>query len=217
MPRDAFHQELATLDSLIRQMGDLDEQALSYALVALSTRDDTAVREALARERLINELQVTVRTRVTTAIALQAPVAGDLRDLTAVQLIGIELERIGDYARHVATHARHVLQEDSLPFRDAVVSLGEQAHTQLLAALECFSARDSDRARAISQADDTIDHAYRAVLTQLMAEMEHDPSHIVPLSELLFTAQAVERIGDRVTNICEDIIFMVTGNIEALN
>jgi len=217
MTREAFHQELREIEELVIQMASLVEAAVARAMQALAERDALLADEVVAADGAVNELQRSVRNRCLSVMARQAPVARDLRELTTVQLVINELERMGDHAVGIAKQALRLRDSEPLPTVADLQELAKLVRAQVHAAIQAFVEVNVQEARDICRRDDEVDHAYRSIFSSLLDRMAHDPSHVPAATSLLFVAHDLERIGDRVTNICEDVIFMVTGEIEELN
>ena len=216
MTRDAFHQELHRLEEAVVQMATLVEAALDSAVQALIQRDVELAKQVIAGDATVNEHERTIRTKAVGVMARQAPVARDLRALVTIQLVSSELERMGDHAVAVAKNAIRLAE---LPPIKAVVDLPELAkvvHQQLHDAIQAFVEVNVVAARQICVRDDEVDHLYHQMFEELLGSLR-DAENVPQATSLLFVAHGLERVGDRVTNICEDMIFMVTGEIEELN
>lgn len=216
MTRDAFHHEVDELEEAVVQMAVLVETAIANAVQALIQRDGLLAQEVIDGDDRVNEHQRSLRNRTFGVIARQAPVARDLRELVTIQLIINELERMGDHAVGVAKNA---IRLSSQPPVKAFVDLPEMAkliRQQVRDAIQSFVDVNVVEARAICARDDEVDHLYHQIFDELLASMR-DSENVPQATSLLFVAHDLERIGDRVTNICEDVIYMVTGEIEELN
>lgn len=216
MTRDAFHHELDELEEAVVQMGTLVEAAIASSVQALIQRDVNLAQQVIDGDAAVNEQQRSIRNRTFGVIARQAPVARDLRELVTIQLVINELERMGDHAVGVAKNAIRLAAQ--APVR-AVVDLPEMAklvRQQVRDAIQAFVDVNIVGAREICSRDDEVDHLYRQIFEELLASMR-DADNVPQATSLLFVAHDLERIADRVTNICEDVIYMVTGEIEELN
>ena len=217
MPRDTFHQDLREIEESVITMATLVERAIAQAMQALMRRDMALAEEVIARDAEVNELQRSIRSRGANLIALQAPVARDLRELITVQLVINELERMGDHAVGIAKQTLRIRDYETPPIAHELNELARLVREQVRACIQAFVDVNVQQAREICQQDDEIDHQYRAIFNEALALMTRD-SALAPLAtSLLFIAHDLERIGDRVTNICEDVIYMVSGQIEELN
>jgi phosphate transport system protein len=216
MTRDAFHHEVNELEEAVVQMAVLVETAIANAVQALIQRDGVLAQSVIDGDDRVNEHQRTIRNRTFGVIARQAPVARDLRELVTIQLIINELERMGDHAVGVAKNA---IRLSAQPPVKAFVDLPDMAkliRQQVRDAIQSFVDVNVVEARAICTRDDEVDHLYRQIFEELLTSMR-DSENVPQATSLLFVAHDLERIGDRVTNICEDVIYMVTGEIEELN
>lgn len=216
MTRDAFHHELDELEEAVVQMGTLVEAAIANSVQALIQRDESLAEQVVSGDDLVNEHQRSIRNKTFGVIARQAPVARDLRELVTIQLVINELERMGDHAVGIAKNA---IRLASQPPVKAVVDLPEMAklvRQQVRDAIQAFVDVNIVGAREICTRDDEVDLLYRQIFTELLNSM-HDADNVPQATSLLFVAHDLERVADRVTNICEDVIYMVTGEIEELN
>ncbi|MGZ3583463.1 MAG: phosphate signaling complex protein PhoU [Ktedonobacterales bacterium] len=217
MTREAFHQELREIEETVIQMAALVEGAIARAMQALLRRDTLLAEEVRSGDLTVNELQRNIRNRCISVMARQSPVARDLRELITVQLVITELERMGDYAVGIAKQAMRIKEYEPLPNAGDMNELAKLVREQVRAAIQAFIDVNVQMARDICVKDDEIDHEYKALFSELLGVMTHDPNTVPQGTALLFVAHDLERIGDRVTNICEDIIYMVSGEIEELN
>ena len=217
MTRDAFHQELREIEEAVIQMATLVESAIARAMQALSRRDILLAEDVIASDSAVNELQRSIRNRCISVMARQAPVAKDLRELTTVQLVINELERMGDHAVGIAKQAQRLSEYEPLPTIGDLTELAKLVREQVRQGIQAFIDVNVQAARDICDKDDEIDHQYRTIFTDLLDRMTKDASVVPAATSLLFVAHDLERIGDRATNICEDVIYMVTGEIEELN
>lgn len=217
MTRDAFHQELREIEESVIQMASLVENAIALAMQSLSRRDPQAAEEVIAGDATVNESQRSIRSRCISVIALQAPVARDLRELMTVQLVINELERMGDHAVGIAKQSMRVREYEPMPIVQELIELARLVRAQVRACIQAFLDVNMQQARDICVQDDEIDHRYRMIFSELLKQMASDPDSIPSATSLLFIAHDLERIGDRVTNISEDVIYMVSGEIEELN
>ncbi|GAC1447050.1 MAG: phosphate signaling complex protein PhoU [Ktedonobacterales bacterium] len=217
MTRDSFHQELREIEESVIQMATLVENAVARAMQALTRRDTLLADEVISSDSIVNELQRSIRNRCISVMARQAPVARDLRELTTVQLVINELERMGDHAVGIAKQSMRINAREPLPLTDDLGELAKLVRQQVRDVIQAFVDVNVQMAREICQRDDEIDHRYRDIFTELLERMTQDSTSVPVATSLLFVAHDLERIGDRVTNIGEDVIFMVTGEIEELN
>jgi phosphate transport system protein len=215
--RELLDRELRAITDAAMAMGAAVEDAIRGAVNALVANDAELAQRIVDADLRINEMQREVSALVTTAIATQQPVARDLRFLLALDHVGYELERIGDHAKSVAKHARILAGEPPLAGHAALPEIGELAIRQLHAILQALVAVDEDGARKVAAVDDEIDERYHATFERLLDLMRADEGNVERGTRLLLVAHDFERIGDRVTNIAEDVVFLARGEIEDLN
>jgi phosphate transport system protein len=212
-PRETFDREINNiLDELLVQ-GSMVEKAISGSIHALKQRDVETARKLYDGDRQINKKQFEIEETVITLIATQQPMARDLRLLAAILEVTTELERMGDYAKGIARITVKLGQE---PFIKPLIDIPRMAEICvdiLHRALTALVERDAEAARAIPKEDDLVDQLYNQIYRELMTFMLADPSTIDQANHLLWVAHNLERVADRVTNICERIVFVVTGEL----
>ncbi|HEY7126433.1 MAG TPA: phosphate signaling complex protein PhoU [Ktedonobacterales bacterium] len=216
MTRDAFHHELRELEEAVVQMAILVESAIARSVQALTQRDSDLAQQVVEGDATVNEHQRTIRNKTFGVMARQAPVARDLRELVTIQLIINELERMGDHAVGVAKNAIRLAGQPPVKAASELSEMAKLVRQQVRDGIQAFVDVNIHTAREICQRDDEIDHLYRTMFSDLLTCMQN-PENIPQATSLLFVTHDLERIGDRVTNICEDVIYMVTGEIEELN
>lgn len=208
-----FDQELQRLQDDVLTMGSMVEEALIKSVEILKQRDIAGARQLIQDDRAINARRFEIEADALTLIATQQPVARDMRTLAAVLEITTELERIGDYAKGIAKI--NLLLGDR-PLLKPLIDLPmmvEKVCDMLHQALEAFVRRDVDLARAIPAQDDEIDGLYNQVNRELLTYVLADPTNIDQANYLLWAAHNLERAGDRVINLCERVVFTVTGEM----
>lgn len=217
MVREAFERELQRLQDEMMVMASMVESAIIASVRALKGRDLAASRRLIEQDHVINELRFRIESDCLIAIATQQPVATDLRLLAAILDIAKELERMGDYAKGIG-RINLMIGEGPLmkPLLD-IPLMAEKAQDMLHRSLQAFVQRDVEQARAIPAEDDEVDQRYDQVYRELMTIIMTDPRTIEQANYLLWTAHNLERVADRVTNICERVIFTVTGELIELN
>lgn len=213
MPRRTFEEELQHLQDEVLVLGSIVEQALIDSVEALKQRDLEAARRLIAGDRDINEKRFAIEADALALIATQQPVASDMRTLAAVLEIITELERMGDYAKGIARINLMIGAEPLLKPLIDVPRMAEKARDMLHQALEAFVQRDVALARAIPREDDEVDALYNQVYRELLTFIMTDPRTIDQATYLLWVAHNLERTADRVTNICERVVFTVTGEM----
>jgi phosphate transport system protein len=219
MPRTQFETELDEVRATASRMGALVEQAIRHAVTALLQRDRELATTVIEGDQKIDDLHIQLREETFTVIATQQPVARDLRLLIGLQYIGAELERMGDYAARIAKRARKLVDEPE-PTPGTMVELGQMGElvvAQVHDVLDAFIRIDPDAALTVAQGDDKIDKLYRRVFAEQMAALAEDPDHVMATQHILNVSHTLERIGDRVTNVAEDIVFLDTGRVVELD
>lgn len=217
MTRDAYHQELREVEEAVVEMATLVEDEIARAMQALIQCDTQLAEVVRVSDGAVNELQRDIRNRCISIMARQAPVARDLRELTTMLLVINELERMGDHAVGIAKQTARIAGYELPPVAGDLTEMARLARQQVRDVIQAFVDINVQAARDICTRDDAIDHLYRQTFTTLLERMTHDPAAIQVYTSLMFAAHDLERIGDRVTNIGEDIIHLVTGEIEELN
>jgi phosphate transport system protein len=215
--RDPLDRELRQIKEVIVRMGSLTEAAIRDALTALTTHDAQLAETIIVNDRNINVMQHEVISVITTTIATQSPVARDLRNLLTMNHVAYELERIADHASSVAKVAKQLAPEPALQRYLHLPEIGELAAAQLHGVLLALVDSDAVRARQVAVSDDQIDALYRKSFDECVLLMEADKGNVERGTRLLFAAHYLERIGDRTTNIAEDIVYLVSGEVEDLN
>ncbi len=216
-PREGLDRELREIKDDVLRMGTLVEEAIHAAIDALVAHDAEAAMAVIIGDRRINEMQRQVSTLITTTIATQQPVARDLRFLLSLDHVTYELERIGDHAGSVAKQARKLAPQPPLKRYVDLPRMGEIAANLVRGVLVALVDIDADAARAVAAQDDEIDTLYHRTFEEVLELMRANPDNVDRGARILFAAHYLERIGDRVTNIAEDVVFLASGQIEDLN
>jgi phosphate transport system protein len=213
MIRQTFEQELQHLQDEMLVLGSMVEHALIESVEILKRRDRDGARRLIAGDRLINKKRFEIEADALTLIATQQPMAGDLRTLAAVLEIVTELERMGDYAKGIARINLMMGEEPLIKPLIDIPRMAEKAREMLHRSLDAFVRRDVALARAIPAEDDEVDALYNQVYRELLTFILADPRTIDQANYLLWAAHNLERTADRVTNICERVVFTVTGEM----
>lgn len=216
-PRAGLDQEMQAVKDGILRMGLLVEESIRAAIAALAAHDAEAALAVIRADHRINEMQRDVSGVITRAIATQSPVARDLRFLLSLDHVGYELERMGDHAASVAKQVRKLAPHPPLKKYVDLPAMGELAATLVGAILRALVDVDVVAARAVAKRDDDIDLLYHRTFDEVVSLMRADPDNVERGTRILFAAHYLERIGDRVTNIAEDVVFLASGEIEDLN
>lgn len=211
MPRETFHQELQKLQDDLLLMGSMASQALRDSVDALKKLDEAEANRLIAEDRKINAKKFDIEERCLTLIATQQPMARDMRLIAGILEISGELERIGDYGKGIG---RIVLYMEGKPAIKPLVDIprmAEKSISMLTRSLDAFVNRDLAEARAIPAEDDLVDALYNQVHSELVTIIMSHPDKMEQANYLLWAAHNLERAADRVTNICERVVYTVTG------
>lgn len=216
-PRETLDRQIRQLFDEVLVMGSMVEGAVNDSVEALKKRDIKSARRIYVGDQLINEKRYEIETQCLTTIATQQPMATDLRIMAAIMEIITELERIGDYAKGIS-RINMLMSDEPLvkPLID-IPRMAELGLDMLKRALEAFVNQDAETARKIPKEDDIVDALYNQVYLELLTHMIADPGTIDRSNYLIWVAHNLERMSDRVTNICERIVFVVTGDILELD
>ena len=215
--RESLEVEMRDVKDGVLRMGSYVEEQILAAHDAIMNRDAGLAEKVIASDARVNEVQRAVSGIVGMTIATQAPVARDLRFLLALDRVTYELERIGDHAGSVAKQARKLAGVTSMVTYDELTPMAQLAARQVRDVVLALVDIDENKARQVATRDDEIDRLYHQVFDDVLAEMRTDPAKVDPGTRILFAAHYLERIGDRVTNIAEDVVFLATGEVEDLN
>ena len=216
-PRDSLDREEGLIRDAVLRMGTLVEAAIRKASRALTAHDSKAALEVIEGDVVINDAQRAASTLIVRTIATQAPVARDLRYLLTLNHVTYELERIGDHASSVA---KQVLKLAPEPPLEGYVHLPEMAElgAQLVhGVLRALVDADADRARRVAVDDDRIDRLYHSTFDEVVELMRQNPDNVERGTRIIIASHYLERIGDRATNVAEDVVYLVTGDVEDLN
>ena len=203
-------------DGILR-MGSLVESQIRDSVRSIVERDVELAVVVIEGDGRINEAQRDIGDVVTMTIATQSPVARDLRFLMALDHVAFELERIGDHASSIAKQTRRLADEPQLREVQALARMGHLAADQVRGIVTALIDIDDRLAREVAARDDELDHGYREVFAEVVERMRAEPDTVERGTRLILVAHWIERIGDRVTNVAEDVVYLATGQIEDLN
>lgn len=212
--RTDFHKRLKEIQDELLVMGNMVEKAITSSMEALKKRDLKLAQQVIDGDVKINEKRFNIEETCIQLIATQQPMAGDLRSIICVLNIITDLERIGDHAEGTAKIA--VMTGDEPPLKPLIdlPRMAEKAVGMLHRSLEALINSDVEAARQIIAEDDEVDNLYDQVFRELLTFMAEDPKILTRATRLLWVAHNLERSADRVTNICERVVFSVTGKME---
>ena len=215
--RATYDREFAVIKNEIIKMGSLVETAIADSMQSLQERDQIQAQQVIDHDETINALRFKIEEACLTLIATQQPTASDLRDVIAAMSIVVEMERMADHASGIAKTVIRMGDEPPLKPLIDLPRMAQLAREMLRDGLDSFITRDVQKARIVATRDDEMDLLNRAIFDELVEIMAERPDGVERATYLLWCSHNLERIGDRVTNIVERVVFMTTGDMEDLN
>jgi phosphate transport system protein len=212
-PRRLLDERFNAVQTELLRMGELVARAIDQSVQAWRGRDRSLAERVVAGDAELNRMRYEVEESCLALIATQQPTAGDLRAILAMDTLAVELERMGDHAEGIAKIVLRMGDEPPIQPLPEIPAMAELCRKMLAESLQTFVARDPKAAHRVGEQDDEVDRLYRALFDRVVAAMAKDPSIVERGTYLLWIAHNLERIGDRITNISERVIFMTTGQI----
>lgn len=207
-----FHDQLDELKQLLLDMSYQAEQLIERSIAALMSGDREAAEEVLAGDKQINGLEVEVERRAISLLALQQPMARDLRFLVGAIKVSSDLERVGDHAVNIAESAIRLMEmEAPPPTGPELEDMARRAREMLAKSLDAFTRADGNLGREVCKADDAVDALHDSVFRILLTHMMEDARTITRSLELLLVSRNLERVADLATNISEDAVYLAEG------
>jgi len=216
-PRATLDQEARAINDDLLRMQKLVDQSILRSVDSLKRRDQTLAQQVIDEDVEINDLRFKIEEACLSLIATQQPAASDLRSVIAAMHMVVEMERMADHATGIAKTVIMMGDEPLLKPLVHIPKMAELARDMLRDSLQAYNERDAEKARQIAVRDDDMDGLYRAVFDELVKIMSKTPGSATRATYLLWCAHNLERIGDRVTNIVERVIFVNTGDMQELN
>ncbi len=211
MPRDMYQHELAEVSNDVLALASMAGHAVMRSVEVLCNKDLDGSLEIIAGDRAIDEKRYAIEANVMLIVSTQAPLASDMRALAAALFISNELERIADYGKGIARINQRIgIQPFIKPLVD-IPRMAELGQAMLRDAMRAYASRDAELAMSIIPRDDEVDQLYDQVYAELMTRIMQDVSNMRQANLLLMAAHNLERTADRVTNICERVVYMATG------
>ena len=208
----AFDRDLEGIQAMIMKMGGMVEESIADAVTALETRDEELAQKVRAADKAIDALEEKVNQEAALILALRQPTASDLRTVLTVFRLSASLERIGDYAKNMAKRAGVVMQMQQIPGSlSGLRRMSRQVELMLKDVLDAYIQRDADLAADVRERDVEVDQMYSALFREYLTFMMEDPRNITACMHLHFMAKNIERMGDHVTTIAEQVIYLATG------
>ncbi|MDC0116087.1 phosphate signaling complex protein PhoU [Octadecabacter sp.] len=210
----AYDRDLENIQALIIKMGGLVEHAILEGAQALEARDVDRADKVRKGDKVIDALEEQINEEAARTIALRAPVSKDLRALLSVLKLASSLERVGDYAKNMAKRTAILTDMQSINGTDAALRrMSKEVQAMLRDVLDAYVRKDVELAEQVRQRDMDVDQMYNALFREFLTFMMEDPRNISACMHMHFIAKNVERMGDLVTNMAEQIIYMVTGEM----
>lgn len=214
--RQAFDNELQALQQELLEMASFVEQMINDAVESLARQDPALALQVIIRDDIVDELDIDIEQRCLRLLALQQPMASDLRIIgTAMKMI-TDIERVGDHSVDIAKAARKIMKESQPEMLVDIPRLSMMARAMLRESLQSFAKRDLDLVKKVCDEDDDVDRLYRELREQLHDIMRKNPDLVVQASWQLMIVHYLERVADHATNIAERVAFMETGRLEQL-
>lgn len=215
--REALDRDEREIKDDVLRLGSLVADQITRAIKALEEHDADLALEVITGDGRLNEAQRLISALVARTIATQQPVARDLRFLLALDHVAYDLERMGDHASSVAKQARKLAPFANDEANGRLAEMGRLTASLTKEVLRALVDQDEVLAREVARRDDEVDALYHATFADMLALMRADPANVDRGARVLFAAHYLERIGDRVTNVAEDVVFLATGETEDLN
>ena len=217
MTREAYHRAIKNLQDEVLTMGDLVATAIKESVESLRQRNTEASKKVIKNDALINKIRFDIEEKCIYLIATQQPMAVDLRTLASMLSMVTDLERMGDHAEGIAKI--NLLMCEGPPVKPLIdiPKMSEIALSMLTRCLKAFVDRDVKAAKAICNVDDEVDAIHDRIYKELLMMMIENPKIIHEATYLTWVSHNLERIADRVTNIAERVVYMVTGKMEEMN
>jgi len=206
-----FEEELDELRKCLLEMSGLVELAIYRSVLSLMRRDENQAQQVLENESRINQMQIEIDDRATRLLALEQPVAKDLRFITSAIRINSDLERMGDEAVNIAERSLLLISELPCNAPVDIPHMASVVESMVRKSLDAFVRKDAEMARGILISDDEVDELWDTARRELVCFMQSDPGTIVQSVHLMFIAHCLERIADHATNIAEDVIYLAEG------
>jgi len=215
--RESFEKHIKELNEEVIEMSEMVANATTRSVKALANRDVEEATRIINDDLLINKKRWQIEEKCINLIALQQPVATDLREIIAVLSIITELERMGDYAEGIAKIVLMLGDEPLIRPLIFTPKMAEKVVSMLKRSMQALVNRDADTANAICNEDDEVDKLYDEAYHDLLMMMIKDPTLVSKATPLIWAAHNLERSADRITNICERIVFLATGTMPQVN
>lgn len=215
--RKHFETELNEMHNDILRMGSLVERQLYLSIEALVNQDTMKSNEIIKNDDLVDQMQKEIEEKCIKLIAMQQPLAIDLRNIFTSIKIVTDLERMADHAVDIAKIEKKLIGEKYIKELVDIPKIADIVKVMIKKALDAYVESSVEKAYIVCKMDDEVDAIYKEVVKELFSSMNDNPENINQATQFLFVAKYLERIGDHVTNICEAIVYFATGEIVDLN
>lgn len=217
MTRKAFDLHLEAMHADLLRMGSLVEKQIYECIEALVNQDIKTAEEIIKNDDIIDDMQKSIEDKAIKLIAMQQPIASDLRNIFTTIKIVTDLERMADHAVDIAKVIKRLKDEKYVKPLIDIPKIGNLVKNMIKGALDAYVDTNLDKAYEVCKMDDELDAIYKHVFSELMLMMRNDPKTINQATQFLFVCKYFERVGDRTTNICESTIYLITGEQVDLN
>lgn len=215
--RSYFDKELMQLYDMLKDMGNMVEEAIDNSIKSLVTQDTELAEQVIRNDDVIDGMELRIEERCIKLIATQQPLAGDLREIFTTLKIITDLERMADHAVDIAKVAKRLAGERYIKPLIDIPRMAGLVREMVRDCLRAYINKNPDLAHSISEKDDEIDALYKQVFRELLVYMMEDPKTINQATQFIMVSRFLERIGDHTTNVCEWVVYMITGQRKDLN
>lgn len=217
MAREQFETKLTELKNQVVRMSEMANSALNQAIQALDSHDENIAQNVIDHDKQINALEDEINNYAIWLIAKEQPVAKDLRFLITTLKVTNDIERIGDLAVNIAKSVKIISKEKTSADKENIFVMTEMVQNMVTAMTEAYTSENIEKAYQIAEMDDQVDQIYEDTIGKILAYMALNQHEIKGVTQLAFICRYLERVGDHVTNICENIIYLVKGKYLDLN
>nr|WP_174494753.1 phosphate signaling complex protein PhoU [Salirhabdus euzebyi] len=215
--REHFYEDLQNLKGLIKELAEDAEHALKEAVEGLYQKDIVKAQQVIDQDEQLDKKEVVINEKAILLIAKQQPLAKDLRRLIIAIKISSDLERMADHAVNIAKTTIRLGKDHPLNIHPQIAKMAEKARDMVILAIKAFENEDISMARKLAEMDDEVDHMYSALIREIFEETTSNPQMTQHLMQMAFSARFIERFADHITNIGENIFYLVKGEAYDLN
>ncbi|MBN1799411.1 MAG: phosphate signaling complex protein PhoU [Spirochaetales bacterium] len=209
--RQHYHEKLEQLKIEVLKMAGIVNESISRSMHALIKRDASLAQKVVDDEKNINQMEFDIEEQCVVLIATEQPVAGELRFIISTLKTVRDLERCGDYACHVATTALNFDENATVSVHEDLPKMAVICRDMLKNAMDAYNEENAELAAQVRKKDDIVDSLYLHSFKELLTDMKQEPEHVKQVHSLLFVGKCLERLGDHIINICEEVEYIATG------